>query len=111
MNGEHLWLSGVECCVFGRKKGAKFHERCKNSVWRYPTVRGKIHPTQKPVDLFRYLIRTSSDPGDLILDPCIGSGTTAVAALAENRYFLGIERDEAFYRAAVERIGSGLNTT
>lgn len=81
MNGKTIWLSGIECCVYGKFKGATFNEHCKNTVFRFPTVRGKIHPTQKPVALLQYLIEASTNEGDVIFDPCMGSGTTGVAAL------------------------------
>lgn len=64
----------------------------------------RIHPTQKPVELMRYLTRTFSNPGDVILDPCMGSGSTAVAALMEGRHFIGFETDKGYYDKAVERI-------
>lgn len=104
MNGERLWLSGIEACVFGRKGGAKFNERCKNCVWDFATERGKVHPTQKPLKLFRYLVAASSDPGDVVFDPCMGSGTTALAARLEGRGYLGVEKDPTFHAAAVRRL-------
>ena len=64
----------------------------------------KIHPTQKPVELFEYLIRTYTNEGMTVLDNCIGSGTTAIAAARTNRKFIGIENDEKYHRAAVERL-------
>lgn len=63
-----------------------------------------LHPTQKPVDLCRYLIRTYTKEGDIVLDNCLGSGTTAIAALQELRQFIGIESDYGIYRKAVNRI-------
>jgi site-specific DNA-methyltransferase (adenine-specific) len=65
-----------------------------------------LHPTQKPVALFAYLIRTYSNPGDLVLDNCLGSGTTAVACIQEVRRCIGIERDEAYYAIARQRIAA-----
>jgi site-specific DNA-methyltransferase (adenine-specific) len=65
---------------------------------------GKHHPTQKPVDLFRWLIRTYSNEGDVILDPCMGGGTTGIASSLESRRFIGIEREEKYYAVAKERI-------
>lgn len=105
VNGRHLWLSGVETCVFGRKKGAIFNEHCKNTVWRFPNGRSKIHPTEKPAAMFEYLIETSSNRGDFVIDPFAGSGTTAAACIASGRRFLCIERDAGFYASACERIG------
>ncbi len=66
----------------------------------------KWHPTQKPVALFEYLIRTYTNEGDIVLDNCIGSGTTAVACLKTGRKYIGIEKDEAFTNAARLRVES-----
>lgn len=107
MNGQYIWLSGIECCVYGKKKGAVFNEHCKNTVWRYPISRNKIHPTQKPLELFRYLIRVSSNEGDIVFDPCIGSGTTALAALKENRKFIAFDLSEEYIKCTNERIKNG----
>jgi len=64
----------------------------------------RLHPTQKPVELIRYLIRTYSDEGQLILDNCMGSGTTAIAAMREKRHFVGFELNREYFDKAVERI-------
>ena len=63
-----------------------------------------IHPTQKPVALMEYLIRTYSNEGETILDNTMGSGTTGVACMNTNRNFIGIEMDENYYKIAEERI-------
>ena len=63
-----------------------------------------LHPTQKPVDLLRYLILTYSNEGDTILDATIGSGTTAVAALMEKRHFIGFETNKKYFDIAQGRI-------
>lgn len=65
-----------------------------------------IHPTQKPVALFEYLIKTYTNEGDLVLDNCIGSGTTAIAALNTNRNFIGFELDKGYFDIANQRIDS-----
>ena len=104
MNGEYMWLSGVECCVYGKKSGGTFNLRCKNSVLRYPCGEHDIHPTQKPVDMFRYLIQASSNENDLVLDPFMGSGTTAVACIKEKRHFIGFELNKDYYDKACRRI-------
>jgi site-specific DNA-methyltransferase (adenine-specific) len=65
---------------------------------------GSLHPTQKPVALFEYLIKTYTNEGDLVLDNCIGSGTTGVACKKTNRSFIGIELDENYFNIAKERI-------
>jgi site-specific DNA-methyltransferase (adenine-specific) len=65
---------------------------------------GKFHPTQKPVALMEYLIRTYTNEGDTVLDNCMGSGTTGVACANTGRRFIGIERDEAYFEIARRRI-------
>ena len=70
--------------------------------------RDVIHPTQKPVALMEYLIRTYSNEGETVLDNCMGSGTTGVAAIKTNRKFIGIEADADYFTKASERIN---NTT
>lgn len=64
----------------------------------------KYHPTQKPIELLEYLIKTYTNEGDLVLDNCIGSGTTAIAAIKEKRNFIGMELNKEFYDIACERI-------
>ena len=106
MNGDKIWLSGIECCVFGRFPKATFNEHCKNTVFRYPCGRNKIHPTQKPEELIERLVLASSNVGDLVLDPFSGSGTTAVVCKKTNRNFIGFELDKEYYDKAVDRIAS-----
>ena len=67
------------------------------------------HPTQKPVALFEYLIKTYTNEGDLVLDNCIGSGTTAVACIKTNRRFIGMELSEEYCKIANERIQKELS--
>ena len=106
MNGDKIWLSGIECCVYGKFPKATFNLHCKNTVLRYPCGRSKIHPTQKPLKMFEDLILASSNEGDIILDPFIGSGTTALASINTRRNFIGIEKDEHYFNLANERIKS-----
>ena len=63
-----------------------------------------LHPTQKPVPLFEYLIKTYTNEGDVVLDNCMGSGTTGVACMNTNRNFIGFELDETYFNMANERI-------
>ena len=67
-------------------------------------MRGKVHPTQKPVALFEYLIKTYTNENETILDNCMGSGTTAIACINTNRNFIGFELDETYFNIANERI-------
>ena len=70
---------------------------------------GQFHPTQKPIDLIRYLIRTYTDEGETVLDNCMGSGTTAIACLREKRNFIGFELNEEYYHKSVERVNNEIN--
>lgn len=69
-----------------------------------PKEKNNIHPTQKPVKLFEYLILTYSNEGDIILDNCSGSGTTAIACINTNRNYIIIENDEKYFNDSIERI-------
>jgi site-specific DNA-methyltransferase (adenine-specific) len=64
-----------------------------------------IHPTQKPIELLEWLIKTYTNEGDLVLDNCCGSGSTGVACMNTNRRFIGIELDEKYLQIAKERLG------
>lgn len=66
---------------------------------------GTVHPTQKPVALMEYLIRTYTNEGDTVLDNCMGSGTTGVACQNTGRNFIGIERDAGYFEIARKRLG------
>lgn len=82
--------------------------RYPRSVLYFKTAEdeGKLHPTQKPIALYEYLIRTYSNEGDVVLDPCMGSGTTGIASLNTDREFIGIEREENYYSVAEERLNN-----
>lgn len=69
-----------------------------------------LHPTQKPVALMEYLIRTYTQEGETVLDNCMGSGTTGVACVRTSRNFIGIERDEGYFKIAQDRIESERQT-
>lgn len=64
----------------------------------------QVHPTQKPVELLEYLVKTYTNEGDTVLDNCMGSGTTGVACKNLNRKFIGIEQDPTYFQIAKERI-------
>lgn len=104
MNGKYMWLSGSEFCVIGRKPKATFNRHCEKPIWQYPVGRNKLHTTQKPVLLFEYLIESSTNEGDLVLDCCMGSGTTAIAAINAKRNYIGFELDRGYYDIACKRV-------
>lgn len=79
-------------------------ERYPLTVIDFPRDRSKVHPTQKPVALMEYLIRTYTQEGETVLDNCMGSGTTGVACANTGRRFIGIEKDTKYFAIACERI-------
>ena len=86
-------------------------ERYPRSVQFFKSDKQKenYHPTQKPVDLMRYLIRTYSNADDTVLDCTMGSGTTGVASVLEGRSFIGMEMDSAYFATAQQRINQAMN--
>ena len=99
---------GTKTSVYGKADKETFYD----SSSRYPTqlieipnrTDGKLHPTQKPVALMEYLIRTYTNEGDVVLDNCMGSGTTGVACANTGRRFIGIEREPKYFDIACRRI-------
>jgi site-specific DNA-methyltransferase (adenine-specific) len=86
--------------------------RCPRTVQKFNIPKGKEkvnHPTQKPLNLFEYLIKTYTNEGDIVLDNCIGSGTTAVACVKTNRNFIGIEQEAEYCEIACKRIEEAKN--
>ena len=81
----------------------------ESDVLNYALKEDRIHPTQKPVALLEYLIKTYSNEGDIILDNCMGSGSTGVACINTGRKFIGIELDENYFNIAKNRIEQALN--
>jgi len=86
-----------------------------NNELRYPSSIKKfnievgLHPTQKPVTLLEYLINTYTNEGETVLDNCVGSGSTAIAALNTNRRFIGCELDKGYFDIATKRIQDALD--
>lgn len=74
------------------------------SILNFSNAERGFHPTQKPVALFEYLIKTYTDKGDTVLDNCMGSGTTAIACMNTERNFIGFELDKTYYEKSLERI-------
>lgn len=68
-------------------------------------MKGKLHPTQKPIELFEYLIKTYTNESDLVLDNTAGSGTTAIACLNTNRQFIVMEKEQKYYDIILKRVG------
>ncbi len=77
---------------------------CDVVVFKNDNQMHKIHPTEKPVDLLEYMIRTYTDAGETVLDSCMGSGSCGVACQHLGRSFIGIEKDPGYFEAAKKRI-------
>ena len=75
------------------------------SSWQKFNCEVGLHPTQKPVALFEYIIKTYSNEGDLVLDNCAGSGTTAIACLNTKRQFIVMEKEQKYYDIILKRVG------
>ena len=86
---------------YGKKKVGT---RYPTDVLEFQRDKIKVHPTQKPVALAEYLIKTYTKEGDIVLDNCMGSGTTALAAIHTNRRYIGFELNKKFYDICMERI-------
>lgn len=89
---------------FGRAEDIITDLKYPKSILNFNRPHPQIHPTQKPVALIQYLIKTYSNENDLILDNCVGSGTTAVAAIKEKRHFIGMELNKEYYDIACKRV-------
>jgi DNA modification methylase len=98
--------------MYGDKTNQKYKEHISKAYVNYPRnalyfdVERGLHPTQKPLALFEYLIRTYTNENELVLDNCSGSGTTAIACMNTNRRFICIERDETYHRKSIERMNN-----
>lgn len=92
---------------YGAVKGRQYNQLFTNypeSVFTFSSANNTVHPTQKPVDLFRYLIRTYTNESDIVFDNCMGSGTTAIACIEEKRNYIGCELSDKYYNIANKRI-------
>lgn len=99
------YLKNCEYVIFARKGKAKsINNKGSETVHYFEVPQKKVHPTEKPIDLLEFYINNSSDPGGVILDPFMGSGTTGVAAKNTGREFIGIEKDPEYFKIAEARI-------
>jgi site-specific DNA-methyltransferase (adenine-specific) len=87
-----------------KKDDTNTSERFPRSVIKYHQDGEKLHHTQKPLRLCEWLIKTNSNEGDLVLDFCMGSGTTPLACKNTNRRYIGVEKDKAIFKTAEERL-------
>ena len=104
----HKYMSDLEYIVYVRGKGAFFNDdapfRCKSRIFTSGLADSSLHPTQKGIDHIRQYIIVHSREGETILDPFMGSATTAVACIKERRHFVGFELNEEYFRIGQKRI-------
>lgn len=93
------WKGGLGTVVTDNKDG----KRHPKTIQKFIRDKG-LHPTQKPVEMFEYFIKTYTNEKDLVLDNCMGSGTTAIACINTNRNFIGFELDKQYFDIAQKRI-------
>jgi len=103
LNCDKLYIEATELIAYGKKKNGIFNSRYRHNIFNYTSPINRQHPTQKPINLIIEFIRDSTDNG-LILDPFLGSGTTAVACEKLNRRWIGIEISEKYCEIAKQRI-------
>ena len=104
MNGQYIYLSGIENAIWFKKRGGLFNANCKNTVFKYPCGRSKLHPTEKNHDLLKELILDNSNEGNLVFDPCAGSGSHLLVAKQNNRNYIGCELNTEYYNIARMRL-------
>ena len=104
MNGQHMYLSSTENIIYAKRRKTTFNGRCIHNVFNFPTVRSKIHPTEKPINLLQQLILDSTVEYDTVADFCGGSFSTGMASLELDRNFIGVERDSTYFNLAKQRI-------
>lgn len=99
------YAPSYEFIIFAvKEQGKKLNGKRERDLLSFNKCKPELHPTQKPVELLKYLIEKSSNENDTVLDPFMGSGSTGVAAKELNRNFIGIELDEKYFNIAKERI-------
>jgi DNA modification methylase len=106
LNGKSKFLNAWETAIIGKRNGAHWDGYCTHNIIKCQAPKGKerIHPTQKPLKLFQELIKLTTKENQLVLDPFMGSGTTAVAAKLLGRNFVGFEIDQTYCKLANERL-------
>jgi site-specific DNA-methyltransferase (adenine-specific) len=96
---------------FNSLGGKIYDDKFPTTLITFQKIReGALHPTEKPVELLRYLIKTYSQEGEAVLDFTMGSGTTGAACMIENRRFIGIEKDEYYFNLSEARIKRAIGT-
>jgi len=98
--------------VYGQQRNDYGHSTVGNypkTIISFAVPHKPIHPTQKPIELFEYLIETYTNKGDIVLDNCMGSGTTAISCINTDRRYIGFELNKEYYNSTIKRINNRLN--
>lgn len=104
---KHIKARKTHTKVYGQNKGKEYTQKYTNyphSILKFNCVQKNVHPTEKPVELMEFLVKTYTNECETVLDFTMGSGTTGVACIKNNRNFIGIELDEKYFEIAKKRI-------
>jgi site-specific DNA-methyltransferase (adenine-specific) len=104
MNGQHFYLNATEPIIFAKRRKTRFNPNCKHNIFEHPSIRSKLHPTEKPIELLMEFIKDSTIIGDLVADFCAGSFSTAAACIRTQRRFLGTELNNEYFEIGKNRI-------
>lgn len=106
LNAKSRFLNAWEAVVIGKRPGSTWNSNYEHNIIKCQAPKGKsrFHPTQKPVELIKKLISLATKEGDLVLDPFMGSGTTAVACIESKRNYIGFELSKEYHKMALNRI-------
>lgn len=106
LNAKSRFVNAWESIVAGKRPGAHWSGKYEHNIIKFQAPKGKdrIHKTQKPIGLIRHLILLTTKKGDIVLDPFMGSGTTAVACKEYGRNFIGFESSKKIYSDAIKRV-------
>lgn len=106
LNGKSKFLNAWESAIMGKRNSASWNGYCTHNIIKCQAPKGKerVHPTQKPLKLIQELIKLTTKDDDIVLDPFMGSGTTAVAAKSLGRNFIGFEIDEKYFKLTQKRL-------
>lgn len=104
------WAFSYECIIYAKKSRRELSLGRRSSIIKVPRVNNKthVHPTQKPVPLIEILLRQSTNPGDLVVDPFSGSGSAIIAAKRLGRRGIGIEQDPIYFQKSTELLNEGV---
>ena len=115
-NRDRRFITDYEVAIYGVKKGSKWTFNRLSEKYERPLIKtaitpksqkiGKGHPTQKPLYVMEWLVERLTKKRDIVLDPFMGSGTTAIACINTNRNYIGFELDEEYYETSIKRINN-----